>query len=296
MIFNIQRYSTHDGGGIRTNVFLKGCPLSCVWCSNPESQRYEQEIFFDVSKCIGCGSCVELAEDGEFDWNDGDISYHKELCLNPLKYKDICPTKAIEVVGEEIDSCEVLDIIMKDVDFYKKSGGGVTFTGGEALSHTKFLTEILPKLNDLRIHTAVETCLDLPWNRIGPLLKGIDLFLVDLKHLNQVKLKRYTKGDVLRICQNIERLDDLNKEMIIRIPVIPGFNDTDKEMGKLVDYVCNLKHCRELHLLPYHTYGIKKYDLLGKRYEMNEHRSVDEVVNYWLAVALEKGLKCQIGG
>ncbi len=296
VIFNIQRYSTHDGEGIRTMVFLKGCPLRCQWCSNPESQTYDKQLFFDSTKCIGCGSCVEVSPNGEFTLDKNGIHYNPVLCTDPTIFEDICPTKAIEVVGEDVNVDDLIETLEKDHLFYNKSGGGVTFSGGEALSQSKMLEQALSRLKALGIHTAIETCLDVPWHMIERVVPYVDLFMVDLKHIDKDKLYQFTKGNADNIQKNLKQLSSLKANVIIRIPVIPSFNHSDEEIEAMLSYVKEIGTIEEVHFLPYHTYGAKKYELLGMPYLLQEASIKDEDLDKYIEFANNKGLKAKIGG
>jgi pyruvate formate lyase activating enzyme len=305
MIFNIQRYSIHDGEGIRTIVFFKGCPLRCVWCSNPESQAFGPEVLFDPAKCIACEECVHVAQNGEFIVEDGKILIQRERMTNPLIFQDICPTKALTVVGKDLSVQEVLEEVRKDLPFYKNSGGGVTLSGGEPFAQPEFLDALLQELKRLDIHISVETCLHVPWNSIERNAAAIDVFLADLKHTDAVKFEQYTGGKAALVLENLKKLEANNANVIIRIPVIPGFNHTEDEMRSLLDFTTSLNNVSEVHFIPYHTLGSHKYTLLGREYEGVEAHLGDgpqqasvheEELTPYLVYAAQLGLFAKIGG
>jgi pyruvate formate lyase activating enzyme len=296
MIFNLQRFSTHDGKGIRTLIFFKGCPLRCVWCSNPESQTFGYDISFDAQKCIACRDCVKLSEHGEFSVQDGGIEIHRENIENPLLFKDLCPTKAITVVGEEKSVAEIIDEISKDLPFYRQSGGGVTLSGGEPFAQADFVHELLSALKALDIHIAVESCLHVAWEKIHPNLKLIDLFLLDLKHHDPDIFKKYTGGALGLILANLKKIEQSGAEIILRIPVIPDFNHTESAMQGILDIAASLTHVKEVHFLPYHALGSGKYQLLSTQYELPSASVAEEELQTYLDAARRKGLVACIGG
>lgn len=296
MIFNIQRFSTHDGSGIRTIVFFKGCPLRCPWCSNPESQSFDYDIFFDRQKCITCMECVKLSENREFTSGEEGIVISHENITNPLLFKDICPTKAIQVIGEEVDIEKLLKEVEKDKLFYTKSGGGVTFSGGEPFAQSEQLLILAKELKKRGISTAVETCLDINWGNIGPAVPYIDEFLVDLKHIDAERLKEGTCAEFGQFEYNLRRLEAKNTPVTIRIPVIPGFNDSTADMHAMIDYLDSFSNIKNLHLIPYHSLGKGKYQQLGWEYKLRAEALDTNELKPFLIYAHNKGLKTVIGG
>lgn len=252
-IFNIQRFSIHDGPGIRTIVFFKGCYMRCAWCCNPESQRYEIET---------------LLENG------------KE-----------------KTVGRDVTVEEIMPEIMADVPFYRRSCGGVTLSGGEFLAQYEFARELLSACKDEGLHTAVESTANAPYEHIAAVLPFIDLYLLDIKHMNGEKHKKFTGADNSRILENAKMIARSGTELIIRTPVIPGFNDTYQEIRDISRFAASLPGVKEHHLLPYHRLGQDKYTGLGRDYALDGVQPpTAERMNYLLSVAEESGLKCRIGG
>jgi pyruvate formate lyase activating enzyme len=296
MIFNIQRFSTHDGSGIRTIVFFKGCPLRCPWCSNPESQSFDYDIFFDKQKCIGCMECVKLSENGEFEKVDEGIIINRERIKSPLIFKDICPSKAIQVIGEEIAAETLLKEIEKDKAFYISSGGGVTFSGGEPFAQPKQLLMLAKELKKKEISIAVETCLGVPWGNIEAAVQYIDEFLVDLKHVDASKLDEVTFLKFEQFEYNLRALEAMNVPVTIRIPVIPGFNDSSDDMHSLIDFLDSFTNIKNLHLIPYHSFGKGKYHQLGWEYKYRAEALDKKELEPFLLYANTKGLKAVIGG
>lgn len=296
MIFNIQRFSTHDGSGIRTIVFFKGCPLRCPWCSNPESQSFGNDIFFDSKKCIGCMECVRLSGNKEFEKGDGGIVINRERIEEPLKFKDVCPTKAIQVIGEDFDLEKLLAEIEKDKAFYTSSGGGVTFSGGEPFAQPGQLLELAKELKRRGIATAVETCLAVKWGSIEAAVDYIDEFLVDLKHVDAVKLKAVTGLDFEQYEHNLRSLESLKVPVVIRIPVIPGFNDSSGDMHMIIDYLEDFKNIKKLHLIPYHSFGKGKYQQLGRDYNCRVEALDKKELEPFSEYGKSKGFTTVIGG
>lgn len=296
MIFNIQRFSTHDGSGIRTIVFFKGCPLRCQWCSNPESQSFGYDVFFDKQKCISCMECVKVSKNKEFRMSDEGIVISRENIRNPLIFKDICPTKAIQVIGEEFDIEKVLNEIEKDKLFYANSSGGVTFSGGEPFAHPEELLALAKELKKRQISIAVETCLDVSWANIEAAVQYIDEFLIDLKHVDSEKLNEATCAEFSQIEYNLRRLEEEKVPVTIRIPVIPGFNNNPDDMHSIIDYLDSFSNIENLHLIPYHSFGKGKYQQLEREYKLRAEALDKDSLEPFLIYANNKGLKTIIGG
>lgn len=268
MYFNIQRFSTHDGDGIRSILFLKGCSLACPWCQNPESRSEKRSLLFDSRFCIqDCNLCCKASKN--ITRNDG-----QQLVINRAAISDneldnltmLCPSKALTVCGKEEQEDALCDALLKDKAFYLQSNGGVTFSGGEPLIQPMLVANISKRMQQEGINTAIETCMHAPWKNIEQVLAHIDCWLADLKHTNEEKFQLWAKGSLTRIKKNFQRLAKQGKRIIIRIPVVPGFNDTSEELQQIIDFAASLETCSEIHLLPYHTLGMNKYNLLDIPY------------------------------
>ena len=296
MIFNIQRFSTHDGNGIRTIIFFKGCPLHCTWCSNPESQSFGVDVLFDRRKCIGCHECVEASLNGEFIPVNGTVAIQRGKLIHPLAFKDICPTKAITVTGENKRIEEIVEEVKKDLPFYKNSRGGVTVSGGEPFAQSDLLHDLLVELKRLEIHISAETCLHVAWEQIQRNAGYIDVFLADLKHIDSDKFKTYTGGNINLILSNLRQLETIGAEVIIRIPVIPGFNHSTDEMQAILDVAASFTNVSEVHFIPYHALGSNKYTLLGKKYELQASSLTEDEMEPYVKYAINKGLTPNVGG
>lgn len=296
MIFNIQRFSTHDGNGIRTIIFFKGCPLRCLWCCNPESQSFDHSLLYDASLCRSFGDCIKVDPGAITRKKNNGIQIDRAMLKNPLELKDICTAKALTLSGEVKSITQLMLEVEKDLPFYRE-GGGVTLSGGEPLSQDDDLLELLKALRNRAINVNVETSLHVGWERIQRCIGLVDTFLVDLKHTDGAKFKTFTKGDVDLVLQNLTKLAERDTDVVVRIPVIPGFNHTQTEMNRMVEFVTTLRGVAEIHFLPYHTFGVSKYGMLGMEYTFGHRGQVmeSELASY-VQVAQSKGLKTKIGG
>ena len=252
-IFEIKRFAVHDGDGIRTTVFFKGCPLRCVWCHNPEGLSHESEVAFYAHKCIGCGECKKA------DFTVGD-------CLGEARVK----------YGREVTVEELLPILLEDKDFYDNSGGGVTLSGGECLLQTDFCLELLKKLKENGVNTAVDTCGFVPRSALDKVIPYTDVFLYDLKAIDEDVHKKCTGQSNGIILDNLAYLDSLGKTVEIRIPYVPDFNDGEVE--KIARHVAPLKCVSKIRLLPYHNYAGSKYAALGIVNTLPERLPTDQEI------------------
>ncbi len=253
MIFDIQRNSFVDGPGIRTTVFFKGCNLRCKWCHNPESQSFEKQMLFYKDKCTGCGKCREVCPN------------HLQSCDFCGKCELYCPAEARKICGREYTSDEVLAEVIKDKAFYDNSGGGVTFSGGECMLQLDFLREILEKCKSAGIHTAVDTAGNVPWESFEKILPFTDLFLYDIKAFGAELHRKGTGVSNELILENLKNLSG-RADIIVRIPVIGGYNDNDEEIRQIADFLKQIKIIKA-ELLPYHAMGEHKYTALGRNTE-----------------------------
>lgn len=296
VIFNIQRFSTHDGKGIRTVIFFKGCPLRCRWCSNPESQSFGYSIMYDKKRCKNFGDCILAKSQAITKNNDSGININRKQIRHPENLRNICPSKALTVAGEKKSVQELITEIQKDMLFFRDEGG-VTLSGGEPLLQGDDLISLLKDLKAKKININMETTLHADRKKIKECIGLVDTFLVDLKHLDKEKFKEFTQGDVELVLGNFDMIAESDAEVIVRIPVIPGFNHSEETIFEMIDYVAMHKKIKEIHFLPYHDYGIEKYKMLGIKYTMGDSRPLsDSALEVYAEYAKSKGFKTKIGG
>lgn len=266
MVFNTQKFCVHDGPGIRTTVFLKGCPLNCIWCHNPESQSYEKEMMFSRDKCTNCGICgIKCSNDAIMTTETG-LENNKEKCTLCGGCMDFCVNNAREIAGKEYKANELIKIIEKDRTFYEQSGGGVTFSGGEAMAQIDALEEIVKRCKESGISVAVDTCGYAPFSSFERILDYVDLFLYDIKLMDTDLHKKYTgKGNEL-IMENLVKLSERGANINLRLPLIQGINTDDKNIQSIIDFVKPLR-ISAVNLLPYHDIARDKYSKLSRDYK-----------------------------
>jgi pyruvate formate lyase activating enzyme len=295
LVFDIQRFSLHDGGGIRTLVFMKGCPLRCEWCSNPESQSSKPEVMFFEERCIGCGECIEACP---FDTQEEIWPIDTDVCIGCGKCVEHCYSEAKQMVGTWYSVKDVLDIILKDRVFYEESGGGVTVGGGEPTNQPRFVAALLEACRSEGIHTAVETCGYAVWETMEKVLDHVDLLLFDIKHMDPKLHKEKTGVTNQRILDNARRAARKVKKMIVRLPFIPGFNDSDENLHGLGRFIRDeLDGVERLDLLPYHSTGESKNRRRGKEYPFHPGKEqAREDIDRGKSILQSYGLKVKIGG
>jgi pyruvate formate lyase activating enzyme len=260
VVFNIQRYSIHDGPGIRTTAFLKACPLRCLWCQNPESQIKRPEIFFVSENCKGCGACAEVCPQGAIQVIEGLARTDREVCIGCGECTGACPNEARNLMGSIASAQEVFEELAADEIFYQRSGGGVTLSGGEPLAQPRFATEVLRLCKESSIHTALDTCGHASWETVRQVLEYVDLVLYDLKHMDPEQHERYTGVTNEVILENAKRIHQLGIPMLARVPVIPGYNDAAENMMATALFIATeLGESTGVHLLPYHRLGETKH-------------------------------------
>ena len=258
IIFDVQRYSIHDGPGIRTLVFFKGCPLRCKWCQNPESLDREKEIAFFAAKCIGCGECANVCPKEAIIF-EGSQRIDRDLCDRCGKCTEICYAEALTMVGKEHDVRSLLDVVERDRPFYEQSGGGVTVSGGEPTLQFDFLLDFLQAAKDAGLNTVIETCGAFAWSKFKTLLPYLDIIYFDLKLIDENEHKRLTRTGNKRILANARKLVEADHKLVFRVPLVPTMTATDKNISDIIDFLTGLKQ-KEVHLLPYHKMGESKLE------------------------------------
>lgn len=292
IVFNIQKFSLHDGPGIRTTVFLKGCPLRCKWCANPESQLEKIQILYNEDNCTHCLACVSHCPHHAITYEENKIDINDDLCKGCLTCINICQNSAINCEGDYKTADEVVKVCLQDIDFYEESGGGVTISGGEGMSQPTFLKELVNKLKQHNIHVAIETTGYIEHELFKDLASMFDLLLFDVKHYDTDKHYKGTDVHNELIVKNLKWAIENNIEVLPRIPVIPDFNNTLDDADGLADLLLYV-NAKEVQLLPFHQFGENKYKLLNKKYIYKNKKALykEDLADYQ-QVFINKGLHC----
>jgi len=282
LVFDIQRFSIHDGPGIRTTVFLKGCNLECPWCQNPESISLKAEIAFYPDKCILSKDCLSVCDENAIIFEDNKrINY--DLCTGCGKCADACVSSALKLIGKNQTIDEILDEIKKDIDYYNSSGGGVTISGGEPTLHFDFVFNLLKECKKLGINTNIETNAYFNWQKFEKLLPYLDLIYCDIKIVDDEKNKNILKGNNLKMIENIKKLTEVNAPVEYRLPLIPTFTSTSDNLTEIIELLKSIS-VNKLHLLPYHNMGETKADKINSnRPKLNlnylTQKEIDDIVS-----------------
>lgn len=313
MIFDIQRFSTHDGPGIRTVVFFKGCPLACEWCENPESQSFKPELLYKRSDCVGCGSCLRLEGSAVKSDGSGGILVAREV-EPPASIASACPAKALRLAGREASIPLIMGELLKDMSFFAKSGGGLTLSGGEPLAQIDLAEGLIRAAQAAGVDVAIETCLAV--SRIN-VERVVDLplhWLADLKHVDPAAFRAATCGDARLVLGNLRFLAERGADLNFRVPVIPGFNDDEASMRGILEFAAALPPLaggaasggsafggsvrgRRVDLLPYHDLAAGKYAALGRKYNFSSGARVEgDRMESYAELGLSLGLDISLGG
>jgi pyruvate formate lyase activating enzyme len=285
LIFNVQRFSLHDGPGLRSTVFVKGCPLRCAWCHNPESQSAHQEFVRIAARCMRCDRCTdeELASPVVTGKDETDV--------------DLCPTGALQAVGRLVTPADLVTELLRDRVFFDESGGGVTFSGGEPLTQAEFVSDCLRRLRDEGVHTALDTCGFAHWHDLHDAAQHANLVLFDLKLMDAPRHRAATGVPNERILDNLRRLAAVHANIWIRVPVIPGVNDDAGNLAETAEFVSRLAGIRRVDLLPYHATGEPKFARVGLDYSLRETTAPSEQhLEHVAAFFRDRGLTTTVGG
>ena len=278
-IFNIQKYSIYDGDGIRTLIFLKGCNIRCPWCANPEGLSSQFQVMFSHDKCVGCGKCVDVCPAGihYMTTNEQGEAVHRVNrsidCIGCRKCEEVCISDALDIMGKDVTVSEMMEIIMQDYDFYISSGGGVTIGGGEMSLQTDFAVELLRECKKMMINTAIETQGTTSLANYEKLAEVVDLFLFDVKHIDTVEHKSLFGIGNENVRRNLERLMELGVNVVMRMPLVRGYNDSFDAITGAIKYAMELSkrgNLSRIDILPYHQLGRGKYDKLDMIYPIKK--------------------------
>jgi pyruvate formate lyase activating enzyme len=294
VIFDIQRYSLHDGPGLRTNLFLKGCPLRCQWCCNPESVQPQPELAFFDRRCFLCGDCLDVCATGALNMDDDKLHWNPAACDQCGRCVQVCTADAMRWIGRRVTASEVMEEVIRDLPFYTGSGG-ITLTGGEPTLQPAFAEAVLRLAKQESIHTAIETCGYAPWPAFERLLPWLDLVLYDIKHMDSEQHRQGTGISNEQILHNARRIAATGNKMIIRVPLIPQFNITEDNLRRTGRFALDLT-VEEIHLLPYHRLGQPKYRALGRPYPWAHADLLGQEAVEQAADALrQQGLRVYVG-
>lgn len=297
-IINIQKCSIHDGRGMRTTVFFKGCGLHCLWCANPESIHFYPEVSLNTAKCMGCGFCAKMCKSGAVTLDeDGSLHYDRKKCTGCGACARMCPTEARKLFGEDYTVDELFKKIYQDRYYFQHSGGGVTFSGGEALMQPEFLLAVCKKCRQYRINVAIESCGCGDYEKFKPCLDYIDFIYFDLKQMDPEMHRKITGQTNERILANLEKISQHGIEICVRTPVVPGWNDSEENIRATAEFIKDLPNVKRYELLAYHKLGINKYKILDREYPLNDVEELStehmfSLVDAANEVLLPVGKKC----
>ncbi len=296
-VFSIERYAVHDGHGIRTIVYLKGCPLRCLWCANPEGQDARPEVLAFPERCIRCGRCEAACPNGVARCRERpDSAQPSMICDGCGRCADACPAEARRLFGRRMTVGEVLAIALKDRAFYRKSGGGITLSGGEPTAQADFGAELLHACHGRGLDTAMETCGYVRFPLLAGMAQHVDELLYDLKHMDREAHRRLTGVPNDLILDNLKRLDAQGNAVVVRVPVIPGLNDSRENLMATAAFVATLSSVRAIELLPYHNYGSGKYRRCGREYALPDLTLPDrDRLRKLRAMVEAAGVSCRVG-
>jgi len=295
IVFNIQRYSIDDGPGVRTTVFLKGCPLTCLWCSNPESQNPMPEIIYRYTSCKKCGTCVKVCPEHAITLDEDGVHIDRKACTKCGKCVEACLHQALQMSGKKMTVDEVLNIVKRDMDYYEASGGGVTASGGEILVQADFVAELFRRCQELNIHTCADTSGYGSQEAMEKILEYSNLVYFDLKHMDPEEHKKLCGQSNELILRNLALVVAKGVPVVIRVPLIPGYNNSEENLRALAKTVVDITKDAPVNLLPYHRYGANKYRMLDLKYQLEGVKEpTKEELEKAKSIIESYGLKCQI--
>lgn len=277
LIFDVKRLAVHDGDGIRTTVFFKGCPLKCVWCHNPEGISFQKQLGYYAHKCMSCGACVDVCPQAAHSLRDGVHTLDRSRCTACGACVTACAKEALILYGKQMSIDELMPLLLEDRDFYETSDGGVTLSGGECLCQAEFCAELLKKLKQENIHTAVDTCGYVPQKNLDQVIPYTDVFLYDMKAFDEGTHIRCTGHSNRQILENIQYLNERGKAIEVRVPYVPDYND--EQMKKMALFLKSLPNVKKVKVLPYHNYAASKYDALGIKNTLPERLPDEHAVS-----------------
>lgn len=273
IVFNVEKYAIHDGPGIRTTVFFKGCPLRCWWCHNPEGQSQRFELVYRQGRCNGCSECISKCSTGAISYLPERLAINRKHCTICGACAGKCSTEALSLVGEKMNVEQVMTIIEKDMPFYGESEGGVTFSGGEPLQQPDFLEAVVNECAKRKIDTVLDTCGYAPAKIVDRFLSKISLFLYDIKIFDSAKHQKYTGVSSELILENARRIASSGARLSVSIPIVPQINDDEENIERTGKFLASLKKVEWVSLLSYHKMGVDKYENLGKPYRLKDTKT-----------------------
>lgn len=290
LIFDIQRFALHDGPGIRTTVFLKGCPLRCLWCHNPESQSFQPELSFRQENCRDCLSCVAVCPAGAHEERNGRHELTRSRCELAGRCVKACPHEALQIIGRKMSIEEIIDEVLKDKDYYERSGGGLTISGGEPMAQFEFTRALLHAAKAHGIHTCLDTSGFASQEKFAALLEDVDLFLYDYKATNDVEHKYFTGASNHSILRNLEFLYEHHARLVLRCPLVSGVNDSLSHLEGIAALAAKYPKLQGIEIMPYHAMGRDKAMRIGKPAHLKDLQNADETTKaHWLETLRELG-------